>query len=196
VVGDGGEQLVGARDPLAELVALVTAQRRQLVLARALGVDARQLAEQAGQRRAQLAAAQPGQGEAEQEQERQAAGEQEARGGEEALRLVAAVEGEGQLAAGLLARRRAAQVQGERLRRAELRARAGGESFRAAPRAAARSLKKQYQARSVPTWERDGPLVYSGGQLVFVPGLGLDARVVGLPGQPLVSLSWERKSGG
>ncbi|TXC66113.1 hypothetical protein FSC37_09730 [Piscinibacter aquaticus] len=48
----------------------------------------------------------------------------------------------------------------------------------------------------MPAWERDGPLVYSGGQLVFVPGLGLDARVIGLPGQPLVQLSWERKSGG
>jgi len=33
-------------------------------------------------------------------------------------------------------------------------------------------------------------LVYSGGQLVFVPGLGLDARVIGLPEQPLVRLHW------
>ena len=39
-------------------------------------------------------------------------------------------------------------------------------------------------------WERSGPLVYSGGQLVFVPGLGLDARVIGLSGQPLVRLRW------
>jgi tRNA(Ile)-lysidine synthase len=42
----------------------------------------------------------------------------------------------------------------------------------------------------VPAWQRDGPLVYSGGQLVFVPGLGLDARVIGLPGQPQATLDW------
>ena len=78
----------------------------------------------------------------------------------------------------------------------ELRERRGGEQFQAGLGRPARSLKKQYQALAVPAWERDGPLVYSGGQLVFVPGLGLDARVIGLPGQPLVQLSWERKPGG
>lgn len=82
------------------------------------------------------------------------------------------------------------------LARLELRERSGGEQFQAGIGRPPRSLKKQYQAQAVPAWERDGPLVYSGGQLVFVPGLGLDARVIGLPGQPLVQLSWERKSGG
>ncbi len=82
------------------------------------------------------------------------------------------------------------------LARLELRERSGGEQFQAGIGRPPRSLKKQYQARAVPAWERDGPLVYSGGQLVFVPGLGLDARVVGLPGQALVQLSWERKPGG
>jgi tRNA(Ile)-lysidine synthase len=43
----------------------------------------------------------------------------------------------------------------------------------------------------VPAWERDGPLLFSGGQLVYVPGLGLDARVIGLPGQAQVSLRWQ-----
>lgn len=47
----------------------------------------------------------------------------------------------------------------------------------------------------MPAWERDGPLLYSGGQLVFVPGLGLDARVIGLPGQALLKLRWERGDG-
>ncbi|MGE4052966.1 MAG: tRNA lysidine(34) synthetase TilS [Piscinibacter sp.] len=78
----------------------------------------------------------------------------------------------------------------------ELRERSGGEQFQAGFGRPPRSLKKQFQAQAVPAWERDGPLVYSGGQLVFVPGLGLDARVIGLPGQALVHLSWERKSGG
>jgi tRNA(Ile)-lysidine synthase len=78
----------------------------------------------------------------------------------------------------------------------ELRARSGGEQFQAGIGRPPRSLKKQYQAQGVPAWERDGPLVYSGGQLVFVPGLGLDARVIGLPGQPLVDLRWEPSAAG
>lgn len=78
----------------------------------------------------------------------------------------------------------------------ELRERGGGEQFQAGLGRPPRSLKKQFQAQALPAWERSGPLVFSGGQLVFVPGLGLDARVLGLPGQPLVQLSWERKSGG
>ena len=47
----------------------------------------------------------------------------------------------------------------------------------------------------MPAWQRSGPLLYSGGQLVFVPGLGLDARVLGLPGQPLVALRWVSVAG-
>lgn len=78
----------------------------------------------------------------------------------------------------------------------ELHERSGGEQFQSGFGRPPRSLKKQFQAQAVPAWQRDGPLVYSGGQLVFVPGLGLDARVIGLPGQPLVDLSWERKPAG
>ncbi len=78
----------------------------------------------------------------------------------------------------------------------ELRARSGGEQFQAGIGRPPRSLKKQYQAQGVPAWEREGPLLYSGGQLVFVPGLGLDARVIGLPGQPLVQLRWEPSAAG
>jgi tRNA(Ile)-lysidine synthase len=76
------------------------------------------------------------------------------------------------------------------LARLDLRPRVGGEQFQAGLNRPPRSLKKQYQDAGVPMWDRSGPLVYSGGQLVFVPGLGLDARVIGLPGQPLVSLRW------
>ena len=72
----------------------------------------------------------------------------------------------------------------------ELRAREGGEQFQAGIGRPARSLKKQFQAADIPEWERNGPLIYSGGQLVFVPGLGLDARVLALPGQPQLSLHW------
>lgn len=79
-----------------------------------------------------------------------------------------------------------------------LKPRAGGEQFQAGIGRPPRSLKKQYQAMAVPAWQRDGPLVYSGGQLVYVPGLGIDARVIGLPGQPLVALQWlpDRPSAG
>lgn len=73
----------------------------------------------------------------------------------------------------------------------ELRERSGGERFQAGIGRPARSLKKQFQAAELPAWQRDGPLVYSGGQLVFVPGLGIDARVIGLPGQPQVTLHWD-----
>ncbi len=76
------------------------------------------------------------------------------------------------------------------LGRLAIKPRAGPERFQAGLGRPPRSLKNQYQASAVPAWERDGPLFYSGGQLVFVPGLGLDARVLALPGQPQVSLQW------
>jgi tRNA(Ile)-lysidine synthase len=76
------------------------------------------------------------------------------------------------------------------LGRLELKPRSGAERFQLGPGRPPRSLKKQYQANAVPAWERQGPLLYSGGQLVFVPGLGLDARVWALAGQEQVSLSW------
>lgn len=78
------------------------------------------------------------------------------------------------------------------LARIELRPRSGGEQFQAGPGRPPRSLKKQYQAAGIEPAERDGPLVYSGGQLVFVPGLGIDARVMALPGQPQFTLCWQR----
>jgi len=77
----------------------------------------------------------------------------------------------------------------------ELKARAGAEQFQAGIGRPPRSLKKQFQNAGIAAWDRDGPLVYSGGQLVFVPGLGLDARVIGLPGQSLVTLHWEAGQG-
>ncbi len=76
------------------------------------------------------------------------------------------------------------------LGRLDLRPRMGGETFQAGSGRPPRSLKKQFQAAGIPDDERAGPLVYSGTQLVFVPGLGIDARVIGLPGQLLVSLAW------
>lgn len=77
------------------------------------------------------------------------------------------------------------------LSEATLRGRHGGEQFRAQPRAADRSLKKQFQAAGIPAWTREGPLVFSGERLIFVPFLGIDARVRrrGEPG--LITLNWQ-----
>jgi len=77
-----------------------------------------------------------------------------------------------------------------RLARIDLRPREGAEKFQAGIGRPPRSLKKQFQSAGVPVWARSGPLIYSGGQLVFVPGLGLDARVIGVAGQALMALSW------
>ncbi|MDO9073579.1 MAG: tRNA lysidine(34) synthetase TilS [Rubrivivax sp.] len=69
--------------------------------------------------------------------------------------------------------------------------RQGGERFRLAPRGAARSLKKQYQAAGVPAWQRDGPLLcLPDGRLLFAPGLGIDAAMQATPGQPQLALKW------
>lgn len=75
----------------------------------------------------------------------------------------------------------------------ELRPRPAGARFQRAPNTPARSLKKQFQAAGVPAWQRDAPLLYAGEQLVFVLGLGLDARALALPGTPRVSIDWQRR---
>jgi tRNA(Ile)-lysidine synthase len=74
---------------------------------------------------------------------------------------------------------------------ARWQARQGGERFQRASGTPPRSLKKQFQAAAVPAWSRDAPLLFSAdGQLLFVPGLGIDARALAQPGQPRVSLAW------
>jgi len=78
-----------------------------------------------------------------------------------------------------------------RLAQVEVRARSGGERFVLGPAGAARSLKKQWQAQGVPVEGRDGPLVYdAAGALLFVPGLGIDARAWAPPGAPQWGLRW------
>ena len=76
------------------------------------------------------------------------------------------------------------------LRLAELRPRCGGERFQRAPQTPPRSLKKQYQAMAVPAGERCGPLVWAGERLLYVPGLGIDARALAAPGMPQRVLCW------
>ena len=70
-------------------------------------------------------------------------------------------------------------------------ARQGGERFRLQPRALPRSLKKQFQAREVPAWQRLGPLLSTPAQqLIFVPGLGIDAIFRAPAGTPQLRLRW------
>lgn len=76
------------------------------------------------------------------------------------------------------------------LDQAQLRERSGGEQFQRHALGPARSLKKQFQDAGVPAWERDLPLLWARGDLVFVPGLGLDARVLGWEGAPRLRLQW------
>ena len=55
--------------------------------------------------------------------------------------------------------------------------RQGGEQFQSGPGRPPRSLKKQFQAAGVPPWQRsDWLLVDAAGAVLYVPGLGVDAR--------------------
>lgn len=70
------------------------------------------------------------------------------------------------------------------------RARSGGECFQLGPGRPVRDLKRQFQAVGVPAWARSAPLFFSGESLVFVPGLGVDARFLAPIGAPQWGLRW------
>lgn len=53
-----------------------------------------------------------------------------------------------------------------------------------------RNLKRQFQSVGVPAWARSAPLFFAGQSLVFVPGLGVDARFQAPPGAPQWGLRW------
>jgi len=75
----------------------------------------------------------------------------------------------------------------EQLTGAWLQPRQGGEQFQAGPERPPRSLKKQFQAAGVPAWQRQAPMLCrrqsdGGLQVLFVPGLGVDAGQVAVVG--------------
>ena len=76
------------------------------------------------------------------------------------------------------------------LRSLQLVERGGGEDFQIAPGRPPRALKKQFQAGAVPEWARSGPLIYSARRLIFVPGLGIDARAIAGHGVRQAELDW------
>ncbi|CAB3789563.1 tRNA(Ile)-lysidine synthase [Paraburkholderia caffeinitolerans] len=59
------------------------------------------------------------------------------------------------------------------------RAREGGERLRDEAANLSRTLKNLFQARGVPAWERDVPLLYVGGTLLFVPRIGVNRSAFG-----------------
>ena len=86
---------------------------------------------------------------------------------------------------------RAGDAPVELLQDVSVAARKGGERFRLGPSAASRSLKQQFQARGVPAWERQGPLLYTAeGRLLFVPGLGVEGGCQAQAGQSARTICW------
>ncbi len=76
------------------------------------------------------------------------------------------------------------------LKACTVRARQGGEQFQLTASGIARSLKKQFQALGVAAWQRAGPMLYSGDDLLFVPALGIDARRIASGKAAQRTLQW------
>ena len=72
-----------------------------------------------------------------------------------------------------------------------LRLRRGGERIRLAPQAPSRTLKNVFQERGVPAWQRARlPVAYLDEQLLWVAGIGFDARAASVDGRRY-GLRWE-----
>ncbi len=72
-----------------------------------------------------------------------------------------------------------------------LRSRCGGERIRLAANRPARAVKKLLQEANMPPWERDAlPLVWSGDELVAVPGIGIALAYQAAPDEAGWCLSW------
>ena len=72
-----------------------------------------------------------------------------------------------------------------------IRARSGGERLQPDRRRPRRTLKNLMQEARIPPWERERlPLVFCGGDLAWVPALGIDCAYQAAPGERSVSPSW------
>jgi tRNA(Ile)-lysidine synthase len=77
----------------------------------------------------------------------------------------------------------------------QLRGRTGGERFKPHPLRPSKRLKHLFQEAGVPEFERGAaPLVWRDGRLIYVAGLGADARLVDGDGER-IRLSWQRDEG-
>jgi len=73
-----------------------------------------------------------------------------------------------------------------------VRLRTGGERLRPDARRPRRALKKLLQERGIPPWHRAcWPVLYCGGTLVSVPGIGDDCEWQAVPGEAGLIVSWE-----
>jgi tRNA(Ile)-lysidine synthase len=76
-----------------------------------------------------------------------------------------------------------------------VRVRAGGERLQPDPRRPRRTLKNLFQEAGVPPWERARlPLLFSGPDLVWAPGLGVDAAYASGPDEPGIVPEWRPSS--
>lgn len=74
-----------------------------------------------------------------------------------------------------------------------VRLRSGGERLQPDARRPRRTLKNLFQEAGVPLWERDRlPLLFCGADLVWVPGLGVDARYQASAGARGIVPEWRR----
>ena len=75
----------------------------------------------------------------------------------------------------------------------QVRGRKGGERLQPDPGRPRRTLKNLFQEAGIPPWERDRlPLIVHGEDLVWVPGLGVDARYQAAENAPGVLPEWRR----
>lgn len=70
--------------------------------------------------------------------------------------------------------------------------RKGGERLKLAANRPTRSLKAHYQSSDVPAWKRPRlPVVWSGRELLFAAGIGMDCAHGAVEGDAAVALRWE-----
>ena len=78
----------------------------------------------------------------------------------------------------------------------KVRLRRGGERLQPDARRPRRTLKNLFQEAGVPPWERDRlPLLVSGEDVVWVPGLGVDVRYQAAKNAPGVLPEWRKITG-
>ena len=77
----------------------------------------------------------------------------------------------------------------------QIRLRSGGERLRTDARRPSRTLKNLFQEAGVPPWERERmPLLFCGDELVWAPGLGVDAKFLSAGSAPGILPEWQPSS--
>ncbi len=77
-------------------------------------------------------------------------------------------------------------------RETTIRLRSGGERLKPEAARPRRTLKNLFQESAVPPWERERlPMLYCGADLVWVPGLGVDAGYQAAPGKRGLVPAWK-----